>query len=224
MRILVVEDESSVASIITRALCENAYDVDLAETGERAIELAKENSYDCILLDVRLPGRDGITVCRELRGSRTDIPILMLTARTLVEHRVEGLDAGADDYLTKPFAITELLARVRALLRRRIAGGRMLRYADLELDRQRRRVTRHGRVLTLTAREFSLLDFLMSRAPDAVSRSEIIEHVWDMHFDPQTNLVEVYINRLRQKMSTAAADPKIIQTVPGTGYCLRLGE
>ena len=100
----------------------------------------------------------------------------------------------------------------------------MLRYADLELDRQRRRVTRHGRVLTLTAREFSLLDFLMSRAPDAVSRSEIIEHVWDMHFDPQTNLVEVYINRLRQKMSTAAADPKIIQTVPGSGYCLRLGE
>ena len=145
MRILVVEDESSVASIITRALCENAYDVDLAETGERAIELAKENSYDCILLDVRLPGRDGITVCRELRGSRTDIPILMLTARTLVEHRVEGLDAGADDYLTKPFAITELLARVRALLRRRIAGGRILRYADLELDRQRRRVTRHVR-------------------------------------------------------------------------------
>src|SRR5215468_8024533 len=146
MRILVVEDESSVASIITRALCENAYDVDLAETGERAIELAKENSYDCILLDVRLPGRDGITVCRELRGSRTDIPILMLTARTLVEHRVEGLDAGADDYLTKPFAIAELLARVRALVRRRLNdGGRLLRYGNLEMDRHQRRASRAGR-------------------------------------------------------------------------------
>src|SRR5436190_2553295 len=127
MRILVVEDERRVASIVTRALRENAFDVDLAETGEKAIALAKRNPYDSILLDVRLPGRSGIQVCRELRASQIDTPILMLTARTLVEQRVEGLDAGADDYLTKPFAVAELLARVRALVRRKISGGRVLR-------------------------------------------------------------------------------------------------
>jgi len=148
----------------------------------------------------------------------------MLTARALVEQRVEGLDAGADDYLTKPFAITELLARVRALARRRIGeGGRLLRFADIELDRHRRRVTRAGRSISLTAKEFTLLEYLMSRAPEVVPRNEIIEHVWDMQFDPGTNLVEVYINRLRQKLSSES-DPKIIQTVHGVGYCLRSSE
>ena len=147
----------------------------------------------------------------------------MLTARTLVEQRVEGLDAGADDYLTKPFAVAELLARVRALVRRKIGGGRVLRYSDLELDRHQRRVTRAGRAISLTAKEFALLEFLLSRAPDAVPRHEIIEHVWDMHFDPQTNLVEVYIKRLRQKIA-AGGDAKIIQTVHGIGYCLKVSE
>ena len=132
MRILVVEDERRVASIVIRALRENEYEVDHAETGEKALEIASRNSYDCVLLDVRLPGLSGIQVCRQLRAAGSDTPILMLTARTLVEHRVEGLDAGADDYLTKPFAVAELLARVRALIRRRI-GGRVLRYADLEI-------------------------------------------------------------------------------------------
>jgi DNA-binding response OmpR family regulator len=224
MRILVVEDERRVASVVMRALRENAYEVDLAETGEKGLGLALQNQYDSILLDVRLPDLSGIEVCRELRAARNETPILMLTARTLVEHRVEGLDAGADDYLTKPFAVAELLARVRALVRRRISGGgRLLRYADLELDRHQRRVTRAGRAISLTAKEFALLEYLLSRAPGVVSRAEIIEHVWDMHFDPQTNLVEVYINRLRQKLS-AAGDPKLIQTVHGAGYCLKVPE
>jgi len=224
MRILVVEDERRVSSFVMRALKDNAYEVDIAETGEKALELGIQNSYDSILLDIRLPGLNGIQVCRELRAAHVDTPILMLTARTLVEQRVEGLDAGADDYLTKPFAIAELLARLRALVRRRITeGGRLVRYADIELDRHRRRVTRAGRAISLTAKEFALLEFLLLRAPEVVPRTEIIEHVWDMHFDPGTNLVEVYINRLRQKISIGN-DPKIIQTVHGAGYCLRSSE
>jgi two-component system, OmpR family, copper resistance phosphate regulon response regulator CusR len=220
MRILVVEDERRVASVVARALRENAYDVDIAETGDKALALAAQNRYDSILLDVRLPGRDGIAVCRELRAAHIETPILMLTARTLVEQRVEGLDAGADDYLTKPFAVAELLARVRALVRRKIGGGQILRYADIELDRYKRHATRGGRMLSLTAKEFALLEFLLSRAPNVVPRHEIIEHVWNMHFDPQTNLIEVYIKRLREKIAQSG-DSKIIRTVHGVGYCLK---
>jgi DNA-binding response OmpR family regulator len=224
MRILVVEDERRVASFVCRALRENAYAVDLAETGEKALELAMQHSYDSILLDVRLPGLNGLQVCRQLRSARIDTPILMLTARTLVEHRVEGLDAGADDYLTKPFAVAELLARVRALVRRRLNdGGRILQHAGIEMDRHQRRVTRAGRAIALTAKEFALLEFLLSRAPNAASRSEIVEHVWDIHFDTETNLVEVYINRLRQKLSPNG-DSKVIQTVHGVGYCVKAAE
>jgi DNA-binding response OmpR family regulator len=224
MRILLVEDERRVASFVCRALRENAYAVDVADTGEKALDLAKQHPYDSILLDVRLPGISGIQVCREIRSARIDAPILMLTARTLVEQRVEGLDAGADDYLTKPFAVAELLARVRALVRRRLNdGGRILRYADIEMDRHQRRVMRAGRPIALTAKEFALLEFLLSRAPDAVPRSDIVEHVWDMHFDTETNLVEVYINRLRQKIS-ANGDSKLIQTVHGVGYSLKAAE
>src|SRR5437762_13009002 len=146
MRILVVEDERRVANVVCRALRENSYAGDLSDTGEKALEMASETPYDSILLDVRLPGLSGVQVCRELRDSKIDTPILMLTARSLVEQRVEGLDAGADDYLTKPFAVAELLARVRALIRRRLnTGSTVLRYADIELDRQRRKVTRSGR-------------------------------------------------------------------------------
>jgi DNA-binding response OmpR family regulator len=224
MRILVVEDERKVASFVARALRENAYAVDVAETGEKGTELAVANAYDCILLDLRLPGRDGVEVCRELRRKGIETPILMLTARSLVEQRVEGLDAGADDYLTKPFELAELQARVRALVRRGFnKTAARLRYADLELDRHRRRVTRGRDAIALTAKEFALLEFLMLRAPELVTRSEIIEHVWDCHFDSGTNLVEVYINRLRQKI-----DPdrpvKLIHTVRGAGYRLGLPE
>ena len=224
MRILLVEDERRVAGFVSRALRENFYTVDVADTGEKALELATQTPYDSILLDVRLPGVSGLQVCRELRDAHIDTPILMLTARTLVEQRVEGLDAGADDYLTKPFAVAELLARVRALVRRRLNdGGRLLRYADIEIDRHQRRVIRGGRAIPLTAKEFALLEFLMTRAPDVVQRSEIIEHVWDLHFDTETNLVEVYINRLRQKLGTAN-EAKLIHTVHGVGYCLRESE
>jgi len=221
MRILVVEDERRVANFVCRALRENAYAVDLAETGEKALEMATVTPYDSILLDLRLPGLSGVQVCRELRDSKIDTPILMLTARTLVEQRVEGLDAGADDYLTKPFAVAELLARVRALVRRRLSHSAMiLRYADVELDRHHRRVRRSGRSVVLTAKEFSLLEFLISRAPEPVSRTEIIEHVWDANYDSETNLVEVYITRLRQKLS-AGGESKLIHTVHGVGYSLR---
>jgi DNA-binding response OmpR family regulator len=224
MRILVVEDERRVANFVCRALRENAYAVDLADTGEKALAMASETAYDSILLDVRLPGLSGIQVCRELRDSKIDTPILMLTARSLVEQRVEGLDAGADDYLTKPFAVAELLARVRALVRRRSTRNRgTVRYGDLELDTQRRRAIRSGRPITLTSKEFALLEFLMSRAPEVVPRTEIIEHVWDSNFDSETNLVEVYINRLRQKL-TAEGMPRIIHTVHGVGYCLKVAE
>ena len=223
MRILLVEDERRMASIVSRALKENAYEVDLADTGERAIELARRNSYDSILLDVRLPGVTGVQVCRHLRTAGIHTPILMVTARTLVEQRIEGLDAGADDYLTKPFAIAELLARLRALLRRRLTDGRMLKYADLKLDRNHRRADRANQSIPLTPKEFLLLELLMMRAPNVVGREEILEHVWQMHFDPQTNLVEVHINRLRQKLSESG-EMKIIHTVHGVGYCLRKTE
>jgi DNA-binding response OmpR family regulator len=222
VRILLVEDERKVASFIARALRENAYAVEVAETGAKGLEMATDVSYDLILLDVRLPGLSGIEVCRELRQAGVETPILMLTARSLVEQRVEGLDAGADDYLTKPFALAELFARVRALVRRgfnKSAGD--LGYADLALDRHRRRATRGSVAIPLTGKEFALLEFLLLRAPEAVTRSEIVEHVWDCHFDSETNLVEVYVNRLRQKVDQGHS-AKLIHTVRGVGY--RLGE
>ena len=224
MRILLVEDERKVASFIARALRENTYAVDVAESGEKALVLGADVPYDAILLDVRLPGMSGIEVCRELRQRGIEAPILMLTARGLVEQRVEGLDAGADDYLTKPFVLVELLARVRALVRRGFhSGNARLRYADLVLDRHRRRATRGEEVIPLTAKEFSLLELLLLRAPELVTRSEIVEHVWDCHFDSETNLVEVYINRLRQKIDQNGR-AKLIHTIRGVGYRLGAAE
>ena len=224
MRLLLVEDERKVASFIARALRENSYAVDVAETGEKALELGTDISYDAILLDVRLPGLSGVQVCRELRQQGIEAPILMLTARGLVEQRVEGLDAGADDYLTKPFVLAELLARVRALVRRGLhSGNAKLRYADLELDRHRRRATRGKEVVPLTSKEFALLELFLLRAPELVTRTEIVEHVWDRHFDSETNLVEVYVNRLRQKVDLNRS-AKLIHTIRGVGYRLGLPE
>jgi DNA-binding response OmpR family regulator len=224
MRILLVEDERKVANFLARALRENAYAVDIAETGEKALEVGTETLYDAILLDVRLPGMTGVEVCRELRQRGIEAPILMLTARGLIEQRVEGLDAGADDYLTKPFVLAELLARVRALVRRGFhSGNARLRYGDLSLDRHRRRATRGQEVVALTTKEFALLELLLLRAPELVTRSEIVEHVWDCHFDSETNLVEVYVNRLRQKIDQNRP-VKLIHTVRGVGYRLGAGE
>jgi len=221
MRLLLVEDERKVASFIARALRENSYTVDIAESGEKALGLVARLNYDLVLLDIRLPRLSGVQVCREIRGAGLEMPVLMLTARSLVEQRVEGLDAGADDYLTKPFALAELHARVRALTRRGFhKGGPKLHAADLELDRPRRSVKRGSQQIQLTLKEYALLELLMIRSPDAVLRSEIIEHVWSYAFDTETNIVEVYINRLRQKIDQEYPI-KLIQTVRGTGY--RLG-
>jgi DNA-binding response OmpR family regulator len=224
MRLLLVEDERKVASFIARALRENSYAVDTVENGEQALELGTDVTYDAILLDVRLPGLSGIEVCRELRQQGIEAPILMLTARGLVEQRVQGLDAGADDYLTKPFVLAELLARVRALVRRGLhSGNAKLRYADLELDRHRRRATRGKEAVPLTSKEFALLELFLLRAPELVTRSEIVEHVWDRHFDSETNLVEVYVNRLSQKVDLNRS-AKLIHTIRGVGYRLGLTE
>jgi DNA-binding response OmpR family regulator len=221
VHLLLIEDERKVASFIARSLRENANTVDIADTGERGLDLASRVSYDAILLDLRLPGMSGIQVCRELRQSGVEIPILMLTARSLVEQRVEGLDAGADDYLTKPFALAELQARVRALTRR--GADLKLHCADLELDRKRRLVTRDGAAITLTSKELALLELLLARSPEAVGRTEIVEHVWSYGFDSETNLVEVYINRLRQKIDQPHR-LKLIHTVRGIGYRLAASE
>jgi DNA-binding response OmpR family regulator len=222
MRVLLVEDERRVASFIARSLRENACTVDVSPTGEKALDLASRSNYDAILLDVRLPAMSGIQVCRELREAGNETPILMLTARSLVEQRVEGLDSGADDYLTKPFALAELHARLRALSRRGFhKEGMKLRCADLELDRQHRCATRGGQQIPMSLKEYLLLELLLRHSPEAVARSEIVEQVWSYDFDTSTNLVEVYINRLRQKIDLNQAT-KLIHTVRGVGY--RLGS
>ena len=224
MRILLVEDERKVASFIARALRENSYAVDVAETGEKALTLATDVNYDAILLDIRLPGLTGLQVCSELRQQGMESPILMLTARGLVEQRVEGLDAGADDYLSKPFALAELLARVRALVRRGLqSGNARLQYADLYLDRHRRRATRGTQEVPLTSKEFAVLELLLLRAPELVTRSEIIEHVWDCRFDSESNLVEVYVNRLRHKVDRDCPF-RLIHSIRGIGYRLGMQE
>jgi DNA-binding response OmpR family regulator len=218
VRLLLVEDERKVASFIARSLRENSYTVDVADDGEKGLDLATRLSYDLILLDLRLPKLSGIEVCREIRDAGLEIPVLMLTARSLVEQRVEGLDAGADDYLTKPFALAELHARVRALTRRGFhKGGAKLCIGDLELDRPRRTVKRGSEKIQLTLKEFALLELLMMRSPELVLRSEIIEHVWSHDFDTETNILEVYINRLRQKTEQGHTT-KLIHTVRGSGY------
>jgi DNA-binding response OmpR family regulator len=224
MHLLLVEDERKVASFIARSLREKAYTVDVVETGEKALELVPRVTYDAILLDIRLPTITGIQVCRELRELRIETPILFLTARSLVEQRVEGLDAGADDYLTKPFALSELHARVRALTRRgSYRGAAKLHCGDVELDRHRHVVRRGGNEIQLTPKELSLLELLMLRAPDSVTRMEIIEHVWSYGFDTETNLVDVYINHLRQKLEQGQ-QTKLIHTVRGVGYRLKSVE
>ncbi len=218
-----MEDQRKVANFVARALRENAYAVDLAESGEAALQMMQDATYDVMLLDVRLPGMSGIEVCQKLRQWGNETHILMLTARGLLEHRVEGLDAGADDYLTKPFEIEELLARVRALIRRASHSRGNLTFADLVIDRRRRRVLRAGHQVALTLRELSLLELLLSRSPETVPRTEIIGRVWDCNFDSETNLLEVYINRLRQKVDLPGRT-KLIHTVRGLGYRLGLPE
>jgi len=223
MRILLVEDERKVASFIARALRENSYAVDIAENGEKALELNTDVTYDAILLDVRLPGMSGIQVCRELRQQGTEAPVLMLTARGLVEQRVEGLDAGADDYLTKPFDFDELLARIEALVRRSrnfAPSSNVLQVADLVLDRELLEVKRGGESIKLTAKELAILELLMGAPGRVFSRTRILNQVWGYSEDPLTNVVDVYIARLRRKIDTPGREP-LLETVRGHGYRLR---
>ena len=221
MRILLVEDDRKVASFIQKGLAEEGYAVDLATDGEMGLAMGLDRLHDVIVLDVLLPGKPGFQVLRELRQARVETPVLLLTARDTVEDKVRGLDAGADDYLTKPFAFAELLARVRALLRRRTAERvPLLQVEDLVLDPATRTVRRGGEAIPLTNREFSLLEYLMRNAGRVLTRTAIAEHVWDYSFDAGTNVIDVYVNYLRKKID-AGREPKLIHTVRGAGYVLR---
>jgi heavy metal response regulator len=221
VRLLVVEDESKVASFIKKGLEEEGYAVDLAADGEAGLAIALERVHDLIILDIRLPKMDGLQVLQMLRQDKMTTPVLLLTVRATIEDKVLGLDAGADDYLTKPFAFQELVARVRALLRRRAeTEPTVLQVGDLSLDPARRTVTRGGVKIDLTAREFSLLDYFMRNPGRVLTRTMIAEHVWDYSFDTSTNVIDVYVNYLRKKID-AEREPKLLHTVRGVGYTLQ---
>ncbi|NTV10601.1 MAG: heavy metal response regulator transcription factor [Zoogloea sp.] len=224
MKILIVEDEPKTGDYLRQGLTEAGFVVDLARQGVDGLHLALTGSYDLIVLDVMLPGLDGWQVLHTLRAGNRDVPVLFLTARDQVEDRVKGLELGADDYLVKPFAFAELLARVRTLLRR---GGtkepEILRIADLELDLLRRRVSRAGQRIDLTAKEFALLELLLRRQGEVLPRSLIASQVWDMNFDSDTNVIEVAVRRLRAKIDEGF-EPRLIRTVRGMGYVLELPE
>jgi DNA-binding response OmpR family regulator len=220
MRVLLVEDDPGVQRFVVKGLREQAYAVDTATSGKDALYQADINTYDLILLDVMIPGPDGFEVCRRIRASGKRMPILMLTARDAVEDRITGLDHGADDYLTKPFEFGELLARLRALLRRsgELRPPRIV-VADLVLDTAAQTVSRGSRAIPLTAKEYALLEFLARNAGRVVGRAEIAEHVWDETFDPFSNLIEVYVNRVRRKIDAASHKP-LLHTRRGSGYQL----
>jgi DNA-binding response OmpR family regulator len=223
LRVLLVEDEKSAAQVLAKGLREHAYAVDIAADGEAALYQAEINDYDIIILDVMLPVRDGLDVCEELRAGGSTVPVLMLTARDSFSDRVQGLDAGADDYLTKPFDFHELLARIRALLRRGpVLHPETIELADLKLDTRARRVHRAGREIPLTAKEYALLEYLARNAEQVVGRARIAEHVWDENFDPFSNLIEVYVQRLRRKIDNGHST-KLLRTLRGEGYMLTAG-
>jgi DNA-binding response OmpR family regulator len=220
LRILLVEDELSAARMLAKGLREQAYAVDVASDGEDALYRTSINDYDLVILDVMLPRKDGFEVCRQMRTAGSAVPVLMLTARDSVPDRIAGLDTGADDYLTKPFDLRELLARVRALLRRGpVLRTESIQLADLTIDTQARRVWRAGRTVELTGKEYALLDYLARHPDRVVGRAEIAEHVWDENFDPFSNLIEVYIQRLRRKIDEGRPR-KLLRTVRGEGYML----
>jgi DNA-binding response OmpR family regulator len=221
MRVLLVEDEPNAARLLSKGLREQTYAVDHAADGDTALFKFETTDYDAVILDVMLPGRDGFSVCRALRATGSVVPILMLTARDAVEAKITGLDSGADDYLVKPFDFGELVARLRALIRR----GRhpmlpeRLDVGKLSLDTRRRLASVNGHTVPLTAKEYALIEYLVRRAGHVVTRSDIAEHVWDEHFDPMSNVVDVYIKRLRAKLDTPGNE-SIIRTRRGEGYQL----
>jgi heavy metal response regulator len=221
MRILVIEDEKKVANFIERGLKEEYYAVDVAYDGENGIYMAEVNEYDLIILDVVLPIKDGISVCKELRKKKVCVPVLMLTAKDEIQDKVLGLDSGADDYVTKPFAFEELLARVRALLRRKNQNiTTILKIADLELNQLTHEVKRAGKEIALTMKEYNLLEYLMLNANQTITRTMISEHVWNESFDSFTNVIDVYVNYLRNKIDKGFKK-QLIHTVRGIGYILK---
>jgi len=221
MRILVAEDDAKAAGLLVQGLKAEGYAVDLASDGDEALWFAETHPYDALVLDVMMPAKDGFTVVRQLRKKNVMTPVIFVTARGEVEDRVRGLDAGGDDYLVKPFSLTELLARLRAMLRRQRPNGvNVLRVADLEMDLLSRKVRRAGEEIVLTNREFALLEFLLLNAPKPVSKMAIVEHVWDQHFDSQTNIVNVYMNYLRNKIDRPGLNP-LLHTVRGVGFALK---
>jgi two-component system OmpR family response regulator len=221
MRILVVEDNAELLRYLERGLKEQGFAVDTAADGDEALRTARTGCYDLLILDRMLPGRDGLDVLRRLRAHEVATPAIFLSARTAIDERIAGLDTGADDYLTKPFAFGELLARIRAILRRGSeAASPVLVVGDLRLDPGTRIVERAGRRIDLTAKQFALLHYLMRHAGHVVSRTMILEHVWDLHFDGETNVVDVHINRLRNKIDHPF-DRALVHTLRGVGYVLR---
>jgi DNA-binding response OmpR family regulator len=224
MRVLVVEDDATIADFVAKGLREAGFTTDHARDGRKGLDMALQEPYDAAVIDVMLPGLDGLSLIRALRERGARTPVLILSARRSVEDRVKGLETGSDDYLTKPFAFAELLARVQALIRRSGGGGEPTRLAlaDLELDILSRQVRRAGRSIELRPREFALLEYLLRHAGRVVSKTMILAHVYDYRFDPRTNVVDVLVHRLRERIDRDF-EPKLIHTVRGTGYVLKAG-
>jgi len=221
MRVLVVDDDKKTASFVSKALASDGFVADVLHSGDEALEAISENAFDAVVLDIMLAGRDGLSVLKKLREMGNHTPVLLLSARGEVNERVEGLNAGADDYLSKPFALEEVIARVRALTRRSgEAAALVLRVADLTLDTITRRASRNGRNIELTAREYRLLDFLMRSSGRICSRMLILEKVWDYHFDPGSNIVDVYVRKLRDKIDDGS-EVKLLHSVRGMGYVMK---
>jgi heavy metal response regulator len=224
MRVLLVEDERKIASFIKRGLKEERYIVDVAHEGDNGLYLAEINPYDLIILDVMLPGKDGMAVCKELRKNKIDAPILMLTAKDRITDKVQGLNSGADDYLTKPFSFVEFLARVRALLRRKKTDkATILKIADLEIDQLTHKVKRKDKEIQLSSKEYALLEYFMLNANQIITRTMISEHVWNENFDSFTNVIDVYVNYLRKKIDKGFKK-QLIHTIRGAGYILTQKE
>jgi len=221
MKILIVEDEKKVASFLKKGLEQEYYTVDVAHDGKAGLDLSLTEDYDLIILDIMLPLLDGITLLREIRNAKIDVPVLMLTAKDSTEDKVEGLDSGADDYLAKPFALEELLARVRALVRRKEKVKNLMLLADdLSLDTQTHKVKRGDKEIILTPKEYSILEYLLRNKNHVVSRMKLTEHVYEYQFDPDTNVIDVYINKLRNKIDKDSDQP-ILHTIRGIGYMIK---
>ncbi len=225
MQILIVEDEEKIANFLRRGLLEESYAVDVARDGEEALYKFDINEYDLVLLDLLIPKVDGVAVCRKIREKNTNLPILVLTAKDAVEDKVAGLDAGADDYMTKPFSFSELTARIRALIRRgNKADPAVLTVDDLSLNPATRTAERNNKPITLTAREYALLEYFMRHPNVVLTKTQLLEHVWDYNYEGLSNIVETYVKYLRQKIKTSVRDKELIHTLRGSGYMMKVGD